>query len=244
MSASERGRVRVERGQKRVRAFLDGQLVVDTFAPLLVWEVPYYPTYYLPLDDVQAELVPTGDVDRSPSRGAGHRHDVKLPDGATAANAAVTFPESPLEDLHGHVRLDWDAMSSWFEEDEQVYVHVRSPYTRIDVLPTSRHVEVRLGDVVLADTTRASALFETGLPPRWYIPKVDVRMDLLVPSDTVTRCPYKGQASHYSARIGDEETADVAWTYPAPLAESQRIASLVAFYDRRVTVTIDGVPVA
>lgn len=222
MSSSERGRVRVERGAKRVRAFLDGKVVVDTTQPLYVWEVPYYPTYYLPRAAMVAELVATGRVDRSPSRGDGQRYDVKLADGTSATDAAVAYPDSPLEDLRDHVRLDWDAMSAWFEEDEEVFIHVRSPYSRIDILPTSRHVEVRLDDVVLADTTKAHALFETGLPPRWYVPRLDVRMDLLVPSDTVTHCPYKGHASHFSARIGDKITADVAWSYPTPLPEDRK----------------------
>jgi uncharacterized protein (DUF427 family) len=243
MSSTERGRVRAEPSAKRLRAFLDGQVVVDTIHPLLVWEIPYYPYYYVPRADLRAELVATGKVTRSPSRGDGHHYDVKLPDGTTAADAAVTYPESPLDAVRDYVRLEWSAMSAWFEEDEEVFTHPRSPYTRVDILPTSRHVEVRLGDVVLADTTRAHALFETGLPTRWYVPRVDVRMDLLTDSDTITHCPYKGQASHYSARIGDETTADVAWSYPTPLPESERIAGLLAFYDTRVTVLVDDEPV-
>jgi uncharacterized protein (DUF427 family) len=105
-------------------------------------------------------------------------------------------------------------------------------------------VVVRLGGVELARSTRAHALFETGLPTRWYLPRPDVRMDLLAPSDTVTHCPYKGETVHFSARPvpeGGEQVADVAWSYPTPLPESERIAGLVSFYDGRVTVTVDGV---
>jgi uncharacterized protein (DUF427 family) len=132
-------------------------------------------------------------------------------------------------------------MDAWFEEDEQVFTHVRSPYTRVDILPTSREVVVTLGGVELARSTHAQALFETGLPARWYVPRVDVRMDLLVPSDTVTHCPYKGRAEHLSARVdGGTVVPDVAWSYPTPLPESERIAGLVAFYDQRVAVTVDG----
>ncbi len=240
MSSTERGRVRTEPSAKRLRAYLDGQVVVDTIHPLLVWEIPYYPYFYVPRPDVRAELVDTGQVTHSPSRGDGRHYDVKLPDGTTAADAALAYPESPIEDIRDHVRLEWSAMSAWFEEDEEVFTHPRSPYTRVDILPTSRHVEVRLGDTVLADTTNAHALFETGLPTRWYVPKVDVRMDLLAPSDTVTHCPYKGQASHFSALVDGETTPDVAWSYPTPLPESERIAGLIAFYDTRVTVVVDG----
>jgi len=236
-----RGRVRIEPGAKRVRAYLEGRLVADTVRPLYVWEIPYYPAYYLPLADVAATLVATGEVEHSPSRGDGQRHDVQV-GGAVAPGAAVTFPESPFEPLRDHVRLDWDAMTSWFEEDEEVYTHPRSPYARIDVLPSSRHVVVTSGDTVLADSTRAHVLHETGLPPRWYIPQVDVHMDRLAPSDTVTHCPYKGTTVHYTAPV-DGAATDVAWSYPFPLPESIRVAGLVAFYDDRVTVAVDGEPV-
>ena len=243
MTTEARGRVRVETSAKRVRAFLGGEVVVDTTAPLLVWEVPYYPTYYLPVADVRAELVPTGKTDHSPSRGDGEILTVRT-EGHVAEGAGVRYADSPLEDLRDHVKLDWGAMDAWFEEDEPVYVHVRSPYTRVDILPTSREVVVARDGVEIARTTRAHALFETGLPARWYVPRTDVRMDLLAPSDTVTHCPYKGTTVHFSLRPrpdGREEVADVAWSYPTPLPESERIAGLVSFYDDRVTLTVDGV---
>jgi len=242
MASTERGRVRTERSAKRVRAYLEGQLVVDTLHPLLVWEVPYFPTYYLPLADFRADLEPTGEVHHSPSRGDAGVHTVTV-GGSTAKDAALIYTESPIPEIVDHVKLDWPSMSAWFEEDEEVFTHVRSPYARIDILPTSRHVEVRLGEVVLADTTGAHALFETGLPTRWYVPKVDTRMDLLRRSDTVTHCPYKGRAEHFSAWVDGQESRDVAWSYPTPLPESQRVAGLVAFYDDRVQVLVDGVAV-
>lgn len=240
-TTSSRGKVRIEPGAKRVRAYVDGHVVVDTTHPLYVWEIPYYPAYYLPLADVVAELVPTGEVTRSPSRGDGHVHDVKV-GGTTVPAAATTFPDSPFEELRDHVKLDWDAISAWFEEDEEVFTHPRSPYSRIDVLPSSRHVVVTAGDTVLADSIRAQVLHETGLPPRWYIPRVDVRMDLLRLSDTVTRCPYKGTTVHFTTPGAGDAIVDVAWSYPTPLPESIRVAGMVAFYDDRVTVTVDGVP--
>jgi uncharacterized protein (DUF427 family) len=207
---------------------------------LLVWESPYHPTYYFPAADVRAELTPTGETTRSPSRGDGVIHDVAVA-GITAAGAAVTIPDSPIEELRGHVRLDWDSMTSWFEEDEQVFFLPRDPYTRLDILPSSRPVKVLLGDEVLGESTRAHVLHETGLPPRWYLPQVDVRMDRLEPSDTATHCPYKGTASYLATEI-DGEVTDVGWTYPTPLPESQRIAGLVAFDDRKVTVLVEGEP--
>jgi uncharacterized protein (DUF427 family) len=242
MATEQRGRVRVERGAKRVRVYLGGELVADTTRPLLVWEIPYYPTYYLPVGDVVADLDATGATERSPSRGDGDVLTVRTAS-HQAEGAALRFPDSPIEELRDHVRLDWDAMGAWFEEDEEVFTHPRSPYSRVDILPSSREVVVSLDGVEVARTRRPHALFETGLPTRWYVPRVDVRMDLLVPSDTVTHCPYKGEASYFSARVGDRTVVDVAWTYPTPLPESERIAGLLSFYDDRVTVTVDGEPI-
>lgn len=241
MSSTARGRVRIEPGHKRVRAYLVGHLVVDTTRPLLVWESPYHPTYYFPTADVRAELVATGATEHSPSRGEGLLHDVAVAD-AVAAGAALTIPDSPIEELRGHVRLDWDAMTSWFEEDEEIFFTPRSPYTRLDILPSSRHVQVLAGDDVLAESTNAHVLHETGLAPRWYLPRVDVHMDRLGPGETFTYCPYKGTASYLATEIDGQQT-EVAWTYPTPLPESQRIAGLVAFDDRKVQVLVDGEPV-
>ncbi|MFC5817642.1 MULTISPECIES: DUF427 domain-containing protein [Nonomuraea] len=235
MDAVSRGRVRVEPSAKRVRIFLGGRPVADTTRALLVWEVPYYPAYYVPLDDVQAELKPTGAVERSPSRGDGVVHTVTA-GGKEAADAAVTYPDSPLEAIRGHVRFTWDAMDAWFEEDEQVYVHARSPYTRVDILPSSRHVRVEVAGVTVADSRHARILFETGLPPRYYLPKTDVRLDLLEHTGTVTHCPYKGTAEYWS--VNGEK--DLAWSYPTPLPESERVAGLIAFYDEKVDVYVDG----
>jgi uncharacterized protein (DUF427 family) len=240
-TTSARGRVRVEPCDKRLRAYLDGQLVLDTIHALYVWEVPYYPYYYVPAADIRAELVATGTTTHSPSRGEAQHHDVEM-GSSVARDAALTYPDSPIEELRDQVRLDWASMSAWFEEDEEVFVHPRSPYTRVDILPTSRHVRVVAGDTVLADSTRAHVLFETGLPPRWYIPKLDVRMDLLTLSDKITHCPYKGTPVHYGFPVQGEEVVDVAWSYPTPLPESERVASLVAFYDDRVQVLVDGEP--
>jgi uncharacterized protein (DUF427 family) len=238
MSTESRGRVRTEPSGKRVRTFLQGHLVADTLHPLLVWEIPYYPVYYLPLTDLRAELVDTGKVDHSPSRGDGRVHDVRVGE-LVAPAAATTYPDSPIEGLRDHVKLDWASMTSWFEEDEEVFTHPRSPYARIDILPSSRHVTVRVGDTVIADSARARVLHETGLPPRWYLPKVDVRMDLLSPSDTVTHCPYKGRASHLHGTVDGRQVDDIAWTYPYPLRESLEIAGLVSFYPDKVDLTVD-----
>ncbi len=234
-----RGRIRIEGSAKRVRAYVAGVVVADSPRPVLVWEVPYYPAYYFPLEDVRTELlVETGTTTHSPSRGDA-RHFTVTAGGEERIDAAWRYADSPIEELRNLVRFDWDSMDGWFEEDEEVYVHPRDPYTRVDILATSRHVRVELDGVVLADSTHAHVLFETGLPPRWYLPKVDVRMDLLVPTTTVTHCPYKGQAQYWSARVGDRTIPDVAWSYRTPLPESAKIAGMVAFFNERVDLVID-----
>src|ERR671936_466999 len=149
-----RGQVRTERSAKRVRAYLGGEVVADTIHPVLVWEVPYYPAYYFPVDDVRADaLEPDGGVQHSPSRGDARTFTVTA-GGKSAPGAA------------------------WRDE-------------------------VQVDGVTIADSTHARMLFETGLPVRYYVPKPDVRLDLLTPTETVTHCPYKGAARYWSVRAGD-----------------------------------------
>jgi len=236
ITTGKRGRVRIERGAKRIRAFRGGRLLADTTRPLLVWERPYYPTYYLPADDVRpGVLEPDGAVVHSPSRGDG-RSFALVAGGPAVPGAAVRYDDSPLEPLRDAIRFEWDAVDAWFEEDEQVYTHPRDPYTRVDILPSSRHVRIELDGVTLAESAKPTLLFETGLPTRYYLPRTHVRMDLLAPSDTVSHCPYKGEAEYWG-----REGRDIAWSYPTPLPESQKIAGLIAFFDERVDVFVDGV---
>ncbi|MGA9596815.1 MAG: DUF427 domain-containing protein [Acidimicrobiia bacterium] len=236
---SDRERVRVEVGGRRVRVYLAGQLVADTKRPLLVWEKPYYPVYYFPLDDVVAELTPTGERLRSPSRGEGTLLTVSVP-GARADGAAYRHVDSPVEEVRGHVAFRWDAMDSWFEEDEEVYIHARNPYTRVDILQSSRHVRVEIDGVTVAETSMPRLLFETSLPTRYYFPKTDVQMDLLEESDLHTGCPYKGTASYYHLVLSGKRYDDLVWWYPFPARESEHIAGYVAFYNEKVDIYVDG----
>jgi uncharacterized protein (DUF427 family) len=238
--ADTRGRIRLEQGTKRVRAYLGSEVVADTIRPLLVWEVPYYPAYYFPLEDVRTELLEAEDgVAHSPSRGDGRLFTVSA-GGKTAPGGALRYEDSPIEELRNHIRLDWGSMDSWFEEDEEVFTHARDPYTRVDVLASSRHVRVEIEGVAVAESAKPTLVFETGLAVRYYLPKTDVRMDLLTPTDTSSYCPYKGQAEYWSATVGDTVHADIAWSYRAPLPESQKLAGLVCFYAERVDLHVDG----
>ena len=232
--------IRVEHSRKRVRILLGGELVADTTAPLLVWEIPYYPAYYIPAADVVAKLIPVGSA--SDTRlGAAELFTVQVPGGTAADGAARKYPASPARQLQDAVRFDWEAMSEWLEEDEPVYTHARDPHTRVDILASSRHVRVEIDGVTVADSHSPRILFETGLPPRYYLPLSDIRTDLLRPSSTSTHCPYKGTAGYWSVDTGNALHEDVVWIYRTPLPESQKIAGLAAFYDEKVDVFIDGV---
>jgi uncharacterized protein (DUF427 family) len=231
--------IRIEQGTKRVRAYLAGELVADTRRPFLVWEWPYYPTYYFPADDVRAELVPAGQTEHSPSRGDGQVYHIKVA-GAAADGAALRYPDSPIEALRDLVRLDWNSMTDWFEEDELVYVHPRDPYSRVDILASSRHVRVEIDGVTVADSHQPRILFETGLPPRYYLPLTEVRMDLLRSSGTQSQCPYKGTAGYWSVDTGQAVHTDLVWIYRMPLPESQKVAGLACFYNEKVDIYLDG----
>ena len=172
--------IRVEHSRKRVRILLAGELVADTTSPLLVWEIPYFPTYYVPGKDVRAKLEPYG-ADADKVLGEAELFTVKVPGGAEAIGAARRYPASPARQLNDAVRFEWGAMSEWLEEDEPVYTHARDPHTRVDILASSRHVEVKIDGVTVADSTSPRILFETGLPPRYYLPLTDIRTDLLRP---------------------------------------------------------------
>jgi len=188
--AAERGRV--EPAPRRVRGFIGGDLIFDTTEARYVWEVPYYPQYYIPLRDIRAEYLI--DDDRSGQSKFGHsRLESVTTETSTAKSAARVFddPDSPVA---GYVRFDWKSVE-WYEEDERIVGHPRNPYVRVDALRSHRHVKVELDGVVLAETTSPVLLFETGLPTRYYVDRTDVSFTHLTPSETQSLCPYKGTTS-------------------------------------------------
>ena len=233
----------LEPSPRWVRVRFAGQIVANSRRVMLLREPGRQPVYYFPREDVRAEvLVPTGHATPCPAAGAGACWTVRVGD-RTAEHAAWGDPDPPPHrlPLRGHVAFEWAKMDAWFEEDDEVYVHARDPYKRVDVLHSSRHVRVVVAGVLVAETRRPSLLFETGLPTRYYLPKTDVRMDLLVPTETETRCPYKGVASYYSVQVGATMAPDVAWCYRHPIPECSKIENLVCFYNERVdALYVDG----
>jgi uncharacterized protein (DUF427 family) len=152
----------------------------------------------------------------------------------------VLDPASDLAALQNYVSFAWDKMDAWYEEEEEVFVHARDPHKRVDVLPSSRHVRVVIAGETVAETQQPHLLFETSLPTRYYIPREDVRMDLLEPASLKTRCPYKGIASYWSAKIGDHVVKNVVWSYPEPIPECPKIKGLLCFFNERVDLYVDG----
>lgn len=233
---NQTARIRVEPANRRIRAQVGGEFIVDTTNPLYVWEIPYYPTFYLPRADVkEGVLVDSGETKDSPSRGTAILYDIKLSD-RTIERGAYAYPEPEIAD---HVVLVWDAMDHWFEEDEEVFVHARDPNTRVEILPSSRNVRVEIGGEVVAESTHARFLHESHLPVRYYLPKTDVRFDLLAPTDSATHCPYKGTARYWSATVNGTEYEDIVWGYDTPLKESADIGGMVSFYNEKVDIFID-----
>jgi uncharacterized protein (DUF427 family) len=236
--------LRHEPTEKRVRAFVGDQTVVDSTRALLVWEPRrVVPEYAVPEEDVRGELVagePAAPSDApvlhpgipfAAHSAEGEPLHLRVA-GATREQAAFR-PADP--DLAGYVLLGFQAFDRWLEEAEEVRSHPRDPYHRVDSRLSDRLVRIEIDGLLVADTTRATFVYETNLPTRFYLPREDV-VAALEPSDKLTYCPYKGQASYWS--LGGH--ADVAWTYADPLPDAVALAGLVAFYDERVDVVVAG----
>ncbi len=226
---------------RRVRGFAGGRSAFDTTHAIYVWEWPPYPQYYVPRQDVDMALLAAHGKPRHTPQGTAQTYELRV-NGATRSNAARLILDSPIAEVVDTVRFTWDALDHWFEEDEEIFVHPRDPYTRVDALRSRRTVRVELDGVVLAESPASVMVFETALPTRYYLDRSDVRFDMLVPSETRTECPYKGRTTGYwSVAIGDKRTADVAWSYAFPTRQLLPITGLVAFLNEKVDIFIDGV---
>ncbi len=225
---------------RRVRALLAGAVVLDTTRALYVWETPNYPQYYIPLADVNADVLVDEKHSEHLRRGPARRHGLRVGE-ISRPGAAHVYEDGALQGLPGTVRFEWAALDAWFEEDEEVFVHPRSPYTRVDALRSTRPVRVELDGVVLAESPCPVMVFETGLPTRYYLDRTAVDFEHLIATETVTSCPYKGTTSRYwSAAVGDRVHPDLAWAYDFPTRELLPIAGLIAFYNEKVDLTVGG----
>lgn len=188
---------------RRVRARFAGTTVLDTTRGALLYQSDRLPEFYVPADDVRLHLLEdTGEQTTDPVTGRARWHHLRV--GQRLADHAVLAVERPPAEaqwLSGYLRVGWEAMDTWLDEDEQVHGQLRDPYHRVDVRDTSRHVRILAGRELIADSVRAKLLSETGLPNRLYVPLLDVRADLLESSPTRTVCPYKGTAAYWSLHV-------------------------------------------
>ena len=227
---------RWEDSRRRVRAVFAGVTITDSKRVMLLLEFGRLPVFYFPMEDVRTDLMEASDHHTSsPLKGEASYWSLRVGD-RISQNVAWNYPH-PLPNgpkIQGYVAFYWDQMDAWYEEEEQVFAHARDPYKRVDILPSSRHVCIVLGGVTIADTHHPQLLLETGLPTRYYLPEQDVRMDLLLPTETTTRCPYKGKASYWTATIGEQTFKDAVWSYREPLPACSPIAGYLCFFNERV----------
>ncbi|MGO9884818.1 MAG: DUF427 domain-containing protein [Solirubrobacteraceae bacterium] len=224
---------------KRIRVEVGGELIADSRRAMLLHESGLQPIYYFPPEDVRDEfLEPSDRHTHCPKKGDASYFTIRA--GGEVVEAGAWYYPDPLPDapslLKDTIAFYFDRMGRWLEEGEEIGVHPRDPYHRIDVLATDRQIRVSLDGELLAETSRALGLFESNLPARWYIPREDV-VAALEPSETVTRCPYKGTAGYYSV-VPDGK--DLVWYYDEPLAEVGRIRGMLCFFNERVDIELDG----
>jgi uncharacterized protein (DUF427 family) len=229
----------LEPSPKRLRVEVGGVTIADTRHAMLLHEGGQQPIYYFPAQDVRADVLQTSDRHtRCPKKGEASYYTIRA-GGEVVENGAWHYPE-PLPGappIKGLIAFYFDRMGRWLEEGEEIGVHPRDPYHRIDVRATDRHIRISLAGTLLAETERALALFESNLPARWYLPIEDVRV-ALEPSSTVTRCPYKGTAGYHS--VGLEGGEDLVWHYEQPFDEVRRIKDLVCFFNEKVDIELDS----
>ncbi len=236
--------IHVSESPRHVRVFFGGETIADSKRAKLMHETGLLPVYYFPREDVRGELLEeSGHTTHCHFKGDASYWSVRVGD-KVAENAAWSYPE-PIDSarpLAGLIAFYWRKMDHWYEEDEEVFVHPRDPYHRVDVLDSSRHVKVTVNGEVVAETQRPKLLFETGLPTRYYFPPEDVREEALVPSDKQTQCPYKGMASYWSVEAGGGRVEDLLWYYPDPIPEARKIKDHLCFFNERVDLEVRSAP--
>lgn len=238
--------MRTEISGKWVRAMVGGTTVVDSRAPLIFWEQKFpIPAYAFTPDDVRMDLlVPTNTAPSGAPTFFGPKGPVAQWFDVHAGGRVLPHAAWRRDDpaLEGRITLTWapEAFDRWLEEEEEVHSHPRDPHKRVEALPSSRHVTVKLDGVLLADSTEPVLLFETYLPTRYYLPRADVDLDRLSAGKNRSHCPYKGYAEDYWDAPG---SPSVAWSYPDPYPAVARIRDRIAFYNESVDITVDGVAV-
>ena len=229
---------------KRLRVEVGDMTVADTVEGLVMYESDHLPVYYFPIEDVDdAMLMPSATRTDSPFKGTAAHYSLNT--GITLVeDAGWRYREPPSEcpPISDYMAFYWNKINKWYEEDEEIFVHARDPFRRVDCLSSSRRIEVFVDGEKVADSKRGVFLFETGLPTRYYMPIADTRLDLLSSSRYVSRCPYKGLCNYYDMTVNGKHHENLVWYYENPVHESAGIKRLVSFYNEFVDkILIDGV---
>ncbi|HEY1643603.1 MAG TPA: DUF427 domain-containing protein [Streptosporangiaceae bacterium] len=227
-----------EPARRRMRVRFGGAWIADSQDVVLLHEPGRYPVAYFPLGDVFSGVLEASSyATRHRDLGPTSWYTVRAGPGSKprAAWEHTGLPDHASE-LKSRVAFAWRAMDAFYEEDERIVGHAADSYHRLDVRQASRHLAVRDGERVVADTTRPLALYESGFAPRWYVPRDDVDTAALSPSEGQTFCPYKGLCSYYD--IGAAQRA--AWSYEDAWPEAGRVSGLVSFEPDLIDVRLDG----
>ncbi len=229
---------------KRLRVKVGNITVADTVEGMVMQESDHLPVYYFPIKDVGEEfLMLSSTKTDSPFKGSATHYSLNT--GITLVEDAGWRYLEPVEGcppIADYMAFYWNKMNHWYEEDEEIFVHARDPYRRIDCLPSSRHVQVVVDGEIVADSRRGTFLFETGMPTRYYLPIADTRLELLSASRYISGCPYKGIANYYHLTVNGKRHENMVWYYPDPVHEADRIKGLVCFYNEFADrILVDGI---
>jgi uncharacterized protein (DUF427 family) len=226
--------------RRRMRVRFAGAWIADSEDAVLLHEPGRYPVAYFPVGDIaDGVLEPIEHTTQHRDLGTTSWYTVRVA-GQDASRAAWQLTGLPdyASELKGRIAFAWRAMDAFYEEDERIVGHAADSYHRIDIRQTSRHLVIRSGDQVIADSTRPLALYESGFAPRWYVPRADVDQAALAPVEGQTFCPYKGLCDYYD--VGEARRA--AWSYQNAYTEVARISGFLSFEPDLVEVYRDGTP--
>lgn len=236
--------VRLDRTPRWIRVRFGEETIADSKQALLVHERGHLPVYYFPEADIRTDLLTqTSHSTHCPFKGDATYYSIQA-GGRSSENAVWSYrepiPGSDGEGLKGYYAFYWDRVDHWYEEEEEIFVHPRDPYKRVDAIASTRHIRIVLDGEVLAESRRPVIVFETGVPVRYYLPLEDIRQELLTPTDHATSCPYKGDAAYWNVAVGGRTYDNLVWSYPKPIPEIPKIAGLLSFYNERVEAYVDG----
>ena len=228
----------VEPLRRRMRVRFGGNWIADSENVVLLFEPGHYPMAYFPETDISPGTLQSSEhTSRHPDLGLTSWYTVQAGQ-RSALRGAWRHIDLPAyaSGLQARIAFAWPSMDAFYEEDERIVGHAADSYHRIDIRQTSRHLVVRHGERIIADTRRPMVLYESGFAPRWYVPRADIDESTLTPVERQTFCPYKGLCSYYN--IGDAHLA--VWSYPEAYPEVTRISNLLSFEPDIVSVHLDG----